>query len=93
MTCSSCVHAVEKHLKKVEGIHGVLVALMAGKGEIKYDPAYIMPSQIAFRIEELGFQAQVMEGEGGGQAKVELRVSRSPEIKVFNPYLKPCKFL
>ncbi|KAJ8298432.1 hypothetical protein KUTeg_024963 [Tegillarca granosa] len=50
MTCASCVATIEKNLMKVEGIKSVLVALMAQKAEVKYDPAYILPSQIANRI-------------------------------------------
>jgi hypothetical protein len=48
---------------------------MAQKAEVKYDPAYIMPSQVAFKIMELGFDATVLESETAGQAVVELSVS------------------
>lgn len=52
----------------------VLVALMAEKAEVKYDPAYIMPSQIANHISALGFCATQLEGEVNGQAVIEVRV-------------------
>ena len=50
---------------------------MAQKAEVKYDPAYIMPSQIANKICELGFDATVLESETVGQASLELHVSFS----------------
>ena len=59
------------------GIKAILVALMAQKAEVKYDPAYIMPSQIANKICELGFDAIVLESETVGQASLELHVSFS----------------
>ena len=49
---------------------------MAQKAEVKYDPAYILPSQIASAINELGFRASVMEVDGAGEASIELTVSR-----------------
>ena len=56
------------------GIKTVLVSLMAQKAEVKFDPAYIMPSQIANRITEMGFNTTVLESETAGQGVVELQV-------------------
>ncbi|XP_056011755.1 copper-transporting ATPase 1-like isoform X3 [Ostrea edulis] len=75
MTCASCVATIEKNLLKVEGIHSCLVALMAQKAEVKYDPAYLLPSQIATKISNLGFEATVLENEGFGQGVVELLIT------------------
>ena len=75
MTCSSCVMSIEKNLKKVEGIKHVLVALMAQKAEIKYDPEYILSNQIANRVNDLGFHATVMESESLGKGTVELLIT------------------
>ncbi|XP_061164353.1 copper-transporting ATPase 1-like [Saccostrea echinata] len=75
MTCASCVATIEKNLLKVEGIHSCLVALMAQKAEVKYDPAYLLPSQIAAKISSLGFEATVLENEGFGQGVVELLIT------------------
>ena len=52
----------------------VLVSLMAQKAEVKYDSAYILPSQIMNKVTEMGFQASLLESETAGQATVELRV-------------------
>jgi hypothetical protein len=59
----------------VEGVHKVLVALMAQKAEVSYDPSYIFPSQIANHIIDLGFGASVLEDvDGSGEGMVELKV-------------------
>ena len=47
---------------------------MAQRAEIKFDPAYILPSQIANAITELGYNSKVNEAEGLGQGVVDLTV-------------------
>ncbi|XP_032878170.1 copper-transporting ATPase 2 isoform X2 [Amblyraja radiata] len=63
MTCASCVANIERNLQKEEGIHSVLVALMAGKAEVKYYPDIVQPATIAEFITELGFGATVIQDE------------------------------
>ncbi|XP_025084861.1 copper-transporting ATPase 1-like isoform X3 [Pomacea canaliculata] len=75
MTCASCVATIEKNIGKMEGVHGVLVSLMAQRAEVKYDPEYILPSQIANAFKGLGFYATVDEGEGLGQGCIELTIT------------------
>ena len=59
----------------VPGILSVLVALMAGKAEVKYNPEVIQPLEIAQLIQELGFEASVMENYSGSDGDLELIVS------------------
>ena len=47
---------------------------MAQKAEVKYDPAYILPSQIANKINNLGFNASVLDNDNNGQGSIELMV-------------------
>ncbi|XP_056122890.1 copper-transporting ATPase 2 [Rhinichthys klamathensis goyatoka] len=61
MTCASCVANIERNLLKHEGIKSVLVALMSGKAEVKYDPGLLDPAQIVQLLSRLGFGASVME--------------------------------
>ncbi|ESP04420.1 hypothetical protein LOTGIDRAFT_136210 [Lottia gigantea] len=74
MTCASCVNAIEKNIGKIDGVVSVLVALLAQKAEVKYDASYILPSQIANAINDLGFNANIIDGEVAGQGTVELSI-------------------
>ncbi|KAM8753327.1 copper-transporting ATPase 1 [Rhynchonycteris naso] len=76
MTCASCVANIERNLRREEGIYSVLVALMAGKAEVRYNPAVIQPPMIAEFIRELGFGASVIENaddEGDGVLELVVR--------------------
>ncbi|XP_068818546.1 copper-transporting ATPase 1 isoform X2 [Capricornis sumatraensis] len=74
MTCASCVANIERNLRREEGIYSVLVALMAGKAEVRYNPALIQPPVIAELIRELGFGAIVIENADEGDGVLELVV-------------------
>lgn len=74
MTCASCVANVERNLKRVRGIKSVLVALMAQKGEIHYDPVFISPQEIVEKIAKLGFEASVIEETASGEGCVEFSI-------------------
>ncbi|XP_068918601.1 copper-transporting ATPase 1 isoform X2 [Petaurus breviceps papuanus] len=74
MTCASCVANIERNLRREEGIYSVLVALMAGKAEVRYNAAIVQPPMIAEFIRELGFGAVVMENADEGDGVLELIV-------------------
>ena len=65
----------------------MLVSLMAEKAEIRYDPAYIMPSQIANKVTALGYSSSVLEGESDGRSTVEVQVDRLFRSFVLNQSL------
>ncbi|NWU26569.1 ATP7B ATPase, partial [Dyaphorophyia castanea] len=75
MTCASCVSTIERNLRKEDGIVSVLVALMAGKAEIKYKPELIQSLEIAQLIQNLGFEATIMEDNGETEGQVELLIT------------------
>ncbi|XP_073497113.1 copper-transporting ATPase 1 [Phyllobates terribilis] len=74
MTCASCVANIERNLRREDGINSVLVALMAGKAEVRYNPMIIQPSGIAELIQELGFEATVIDDSDEGDGVLELVV-------------------
>ena len=56
------------------GVHRIMVALMAAKAEVDYDPKLIFPHQIANSISDLGFPSNVIEDEtGAGTMELEVR--------------------
>ncbi|NXE87758.1 ATP7B ATPase, partial [Menura novaehollandiae] len=75
MTCASCVSTIQRNLQKEDGIVSVLVALMAGKAEIKYKPELIQPLEIAQLIQNLGFEATIMEDHAETEGQVELLIT------------------
>ncbi|XP_028271622.1 copper-transporting ATPase 1 [Parambassis ranga] len=74
MTCASCVSNIERNLKNEPGIYSVLVALMASKAEVRYNPEVIDPVKIADCVKELGFTSSVMEDYEGSDGNLELVV-------------------
>uniref|UniRef100_A0A8C9XTU5 P-type Cu(+) transporter n=1 Tax=Sander lucioperca TaxID=283035 RepID=A0A8C9XTU5_SANLU len=74
MTCASCVANIERNLKNEHGIYSVLVALMASKAEVRYNPELMDPGKIAECVKELGFTASVMENYEGSDGNLELVV-------------------
>ena len=75
MTCASCIKRIEENLMTREGIKGVQVALLTERAEVKFDPEYLIPSQICNIISDLGFGAKLLEGhENSTVGVVELYI-------------------
>jgi hypothetical protein len=51
-----------------------LVALLAQRAEVKYDPAHFLPTQIAGLINNLGFSAEVLETVARGMELIDVNV-------------------
>jgi hypothetical protein len=52
-----------------------LVALLSQRAEVKYDPSRLLPTQIATLINNLGFQAEVLETVARGMEVIDLNVT------------------
>ncbi|XP_064458181.1 copper-transporting ATPase 2-like isoform X2 [Ornithodoros turicata] len=74
MTCASCVSAVEKNLLKVNGVAQALIALLAEKAEVKYNPRLVTPQQLADATTDLGYTATVIEDIESQQGEAELNI-------------------
>uniref|UniRef100_G3PQ40 Copper-transporting ATPase 2 n=1 Tax=Gasterosteus aculeatus aculeatus TaxID=481459 RepID=G3PQ40_GASAC len=75
MTCASCVANVERNLHKHRGILSVLVSLMAGKAEVKYDAEVLDAAAVTRLIEDLGFGAKLIEDHAGTDGKLDLTIT------------------
>ncbi|XP_034533630.1 copper-transporting ATPase 2 [Notolabrus celidotus] len=75
MTCASCVANIEKNLLKHKGIISVLVSLMAGKAEVKYDAGVINTAAVTQLVEDLGYGAKLLEEDEASQGKLDLTIT------------------
>lgn len=75
MTCASCVANIERNLLKHKGIISVLVSLMAGKAEVKYNSDAIDAAAISRLIEDLGFGAKLIEDNAVMHGKLDLTIT------------------
>ncbi|XP_048090546.1 LOW QUALITY PROTEIN: copper-transporting ATPase 2 [Alosa alosa] len=75
MTCASCVANIERSLLKHKGVMSVLVSLMAGKAEVRYDPEVLDDVQVSRLISGLGFGATLMEISAVTDGKLDLSVT------------------
>lgn len=64
MSCASCVNAIERGIGDLEGVESIAVNLLEQKGKAVFDPSIISEHRIASEINELGFQAQIIDEVG-----------------------------
>jgi copper chaperone len=57
MTCGHCVAAVEKALRKQDGVRNATVHLDSGAAEVEYDEQSVAPEQLIAAVEEEGYSA------------------------------------
>ena len=79
MSCVRCINRIQDNLLKEEGILSAEIALISEKADIKYNPEYLIPSQIVTMIQNLGFGAKLIEDNGlrtdkNGISTVELHI-------------------
>jgi Cu+-exporting ATPase len=67
MTCANCVAAVERNLKKLDGVHVVNVNLASERATLEYDPGVLDQDAILERIERAGY------GVALGEARIALQ--------------------
>jgi Cu+-exporting ATPase len=61
MTCGACTSAVEGAFKNVAGIMSFSISLLSERAVIEHDTTIISPEKLAEEIEDVGFDAQVLD--------------------------------
>lgn len=61
MTCAACQAAVERGVKKVDGIQAVDVSLLSNTMKVEYDPSKTTLDQIMKAVEETGYEAALQQ--------------------------------
>ncbi|KAK8996690.1 hypothetical protein V6N11_081955 [Hibiscus sabdariffa] len=63
MTCSACAGSVEKDLKRLPGIKEAVVDVLNNKAQVLFYPSFVNEESICEAIEDVGFQAALIEDE------------------------------
>jgi len=75
MTCANCAAAVERNLKKVDGVADVQVNLATEKARLEYAPGHGSEENLLARLQRAGYDTPVGEGvfriTSGGEGRVE----------------------
>ncbi|WVQ63898.1 uncharacterized protein L199_002054 [Kwoniella botswanensis] len=86
MTCGACVASIESQLKQ-PGIHSVQISLLAERGVVEYDEDFIDDqgkkwddARIAEEIEDIGFEATVVEKSEVDEVELRVYGLENPEV-------------
>ncbi|KAK3429170.1 hypothetical protein EUGRSUZ_E00578 [Eucalyptus grandis] len=63
MTCSACAGSVEKAVKRLPGIREAVVDVLNGRAQVLYYPSFVNEETIRETIDDVGFQATLIEDE------------------------------
>lgn len=61
LSCGSCVKNIQSTLARVEGVGTVEVSVTSGLSRVEYDPGRIRAEELAQRITEAGYPAELRE--------------------------------
>lgn len=80
MTCSACTAAVEKSVRKLEGIGNVSVNLLTNSMTVAYDGEALEPSAVIGAVKSAGYGAS-LHVKAGSKVKVEQANPMEEELK------------
>ncbi len=63
MTCGGCEVGVRRVVKKLEGVEEVEASYEDGTARVTYQAGEVTPNDIIAAIEELGYTAELVDGE------------------------------
>jgi Cu+-exporting ATPase len=69
MTCGACTSAVEGAFKDVAGIKSFSISLLSERAVIEHDTSIIPPAKLAEAIEDVGFDAEVLDSVASAPTK------------------------
>ena len=67
MTCAACSAAVERALKRKEGVKSASVNLITGLADVAYDPTRVQPEELAAAVKKAGYEPSLPEKSAGGE--------------------------
>ncbi|XP_031486413.1 probable copper-transporting ATPase HMA5 isoform X1 [Nymphaea colorata] len=79
MTCTTCSTTIESTLQNMPGIHSAMVALATEEAEIKHDAKLVSPEQLIEAIEDMGFEATLMDQKS---TTLHLKIQQSLEKNI-----------
>eukprot|EP00850_Spirogloea_muscicola_P012848 SM000085S23198 [mRNA] locus=s85:5921:11382:- [translate_table: standard] len=74
MQCTACSAAIEKALKRMDGVEAGTVSLMSNRAKIAFYPSIVQVEDILEAIEDAGFEASLLE-EDEGLSVCKLRIT------------------
>eukprot|EP00850_Spirogloea_muscicola_P003799 SM000015S01299 [mRNA] locus=s15:1234257:1239742:+ [translate_table: standard] len=74
MQCTACSAAIEKALKRMDGVAAGTVSLMSNRAKIAFYPSIVQVEDIVEAIEDAGFEASLLE-EDEGLSVCKLRIA------------------
>ena len=77
MHCASCVSALEKSLKGVEGVSKANVNLATEKATVEYDPNKVTDKELSSAVSNVGYQALINEEL---QSEVQEKARKQKEL-------------
>jgi len=60
MTCANCVAAVERNLKKLDGVQSANVNLSSERASVEFDPSKVDQNDIIARIRRTGYDLSLI---------------------------------
>lgn len=61
MTCQSCVRSIEERVGAISGVNRIVVSLAENEAQVDLDASVIGAAEVAAIIEDMGFEATVMD--------------------------------
>jgi len=86
MTCVTCERTIDNVLMQMEGVSHVAVKLLSGQVVVHYIPDVIQPEQLEEAIEDIGFEAEILQTTALRTSK---DVSRAEDKRTLGILLMP----